>query len=125
MAEHHTSRSNFVKLTMPKQGLAPKRIITDKLCSYGAARRYILPGVAHRSHQGLNNRAENSHVPLRKRERMMQGFRSVCGLQRFISVFSAVRNLFVPPHHKRSAPATHIHRTRAMAQWKAVAGTIV
>ena len=125
MAEHHTSRSNFVKLTMPKQGLAPKRIITDKLCSYGAARRYILPGVEHRSHKGLNNRAENSHVSLRKRERMMQGFRSVGGLQRFISVFSAVRNLFVPPHHKRLAPATHIHRTRAMAQWKAVAGTIV
>ncbi|MBY5606457.1 DDE-type integrase/transposase/recombinase, partial [Rhizobium leguminosarum] len=59
----------------------------------------------HRSHKGLNNRAENSHVPLRKRERMMQGFRSVGGLQRFISVFSAVRNLFVAPHLRHSAPA--------------------
>jgi putative transposase len=49
-----------------------------------------------------------------------QGFRSVGGLQRFISVFSAVRNLFVPPHQKRSALATHIHRIRAMAQWEAV-----
>ena len=56
---------------------------------------------------------------------MMQGFRSVGGLQRFISVFSAVRNLFVAPHHKRSALAVHIHRIRAMAQWKAVAGANV
>lgn len=54
-------------------------------------------------------------MPLRKRERMMQG-------QRFISVFSAVRNLFVAPHQKSTALATYIHRVRAMAQWKAVTG---
>jgi putative transposase len=107
---------------LKKQGLTPKRFVTDKLRSYGAARRDVMPAVEHRSHKGLNNRAENSHVPLRKRERMMQGFRSVGGLQRFISVFSAVRNLFVAPHQKRSALATHIHRIRAMAQWKAVTG---
>ncbi|TBA53749.1 IS6 family transposase, partial [Rhizobium ruizarguesonis] len=83
---------------LKKQGLSPKRIVTDKLRSYGAAKRDVMSGVEHRSHKGLNNRAENSHVPLRKRERMMQGFRSVGGLQRFISVFSAVRNLFVAPH---------------------------
>jgi putative transposase len=51
---------------------------------------------------------------------MMQGFRSVGGVQRFVSIFSAVRNLFVAPHQIRSALATHIHRIRAMAQWKAV-----
>jgi putative transposase len=62
---------------MKKQGIAPKRIITDKLSSYGAARRRVLPRVEHRSQKGLNNRAENSHLPLRKRERVMQGFRSV------------------------------------------------
>ncbi|RVN78262.1 IS6 family transposase [Sinorhizobium meliloti] len=106
---------------LKKQGLSPKRIITDKLRSYGAAKRDVMPAVEHRSHKGLNNRAENSHVPLRKRERMMQGFRSVGGLQRFISVFSAVRNLFVAPHQRHSALATHIHRIRAMAQWKAAA----
>ncbi|MBY5364774.1 DDE-type integrase/transposase/recombinase, partial [Rhizobium leguminosarum] len=92
--------------------------------SYGAAKRDVMPGVEHRSHKGLNNRAENSHVPLRKRERMMQGFLSVGGLQRFISVFSAVRNLFVAPHQRHSAPATHIHRIRAMAHWKAVTAAI-
>ncbi|TBE74173.1 IS6 family transposase (plasmid) [Rhizobium ruizarguesonis] len=109
---------------LKKQGLSPKRIVTDKLRSYGAAKRDVMSGVEHRSHKGLNNRAENSHVPLRKRERMMQGFRSVGGLQRFISVFSAVRNLFVAPHQRHSAPATHIHRIRAMAQWKAVTAAI-
>jgi putative transposase len=46
------------------QGLAPKRMITDKLRSYGAARREVMPDVEHRSHKGLNNRAENSHLPL-------------------------------------------------------------
>lgn len=109
---------------LKKQGMPPKRIVGDKLRSYGAARRNIIPTVEHRSHKGLNNRAENSHLPLRKRERIMQGFRSAGGLQRFIATFSAIRNLFVSPRHKRSALATHIHRVRAMAHWKAVTGAV-
>jgi len=107
---------------LKKQGCPPRRMITDKLGSYAAARRQIMPAIEHRSHKRLNNRAENSHVPLRKRERMMQGFRSPGGLQRFIAVFSAVRNIFVPPRSHRSALATHMHRLNAMAHWKAVAG---
>jgi putative transposase len=67
---------------------------------------------------------ENSHVPLRKRERMMQGFRSSGGLQRFISVFSAVRDLFVSPHSKRSALQNRVHRIQATAEWKAAAGAM-
>jgi putative transposase len=90
-------------------------MITDKLRSYAAARRQVMPAIEHRSHKVLNNRAENSHVPLRKRERMMQGCRSPVGLQRFITVFSAVRNLFVPPRSHCSALATHMHRLNAMA----------
>ena len=80
-----------------------------------------MPLVEHRAHKGLNNRAENSHVPLRKRERMMQGFRSVGGLQQYVCVFFAVRNLFVPPRTRRSALATHLHRVTAMAEWKGAA----
>lgn len=105
------------------KGRVPKRIVTDKLRSYGAARRQIMPTVEHRSHKGLNNRAENSHLPLRKRERLVQWFRSPGALQRFTSVFSAVRNLFVPPRSKRSAIPVHLHRLRAIAHWKAVTGT--
>lgn len=67
---------------MKRQERAPKRFITDKLRSYGAAKREIAPCVEQRSHKGLNNRAENSHLPFRKRERAMPGFLSlleVCG----------------------------------------------
>lgn len=53
---------------LKKQGLKPKRIVTDQLRSYSAARRAVMPAVEQRSHKGLNNRAENSHLPLRKRE---------------------------------------------------------
>ena len=103
-----------------KQGRRPKRIVTDKLGSYAAAKRTVMPNVEHRSHKGLNNRAENSHVPIRMRERAMQGFRSWPELQRFVSTFSAVRNHFVPPRSHRSALSTHIHRLKAMAEWKSV-----
>ena len=108
---------------MKKQGCLPKRIVTDKLRSYGAARRQVMPTVEHRSHKGLNNRAENAHLPLRKRERIMQRFRSPGSLQRFVSVFSAIRNLFVPARSKHSAIAVHLHRLAAMAHWKAVTAT--
>lgn len=103
-----------------KQGIAPKRIITDKLGSYDAAKKQVMPKVEHRSHKGLNNRAENSHVPLRKRERIVQHFRSARALQRFVSIFSAFRNLFVPPRSSRSALGIHLHRINAFAQWKAI-----
>jgi putative transposase len=111
----------LLKRLLHKQGCCPRRMVTDKLGSYAAARRKIMSSVEHRSHKGLNNRAENSHVPLRKRERVMQGFRSWRGLQRFVDVFSAVRNLFVPPRPcRRSAVTIHLHRLRAMAEWKSV-----
>jgi putative transposase len=111
----------LLRRLLKKQGCPPRRMVTDKLGSYAAARRQIMPAVEHRSHKGLNNRAENSHLPLRRREQAMQGFRSTGGLQRFVSVFSAVRNLFVPPRSRRSALSTHLHRLDAMAEWKSAA----
>jgi putative transposase len=104
---------------LKKQGMPPKRMITDQLRS-GAAKRQVMPNVEHRSHKGLNNRAENSHLPLRKRERTRQGFRSVGSLQHFVSIFSAVRNLFVPSQTNRSAAQIRTHRRQAMAAWEAV-----
>jgi len=105
---------------LKKQGLAPKRMITDKLRSYRAAKRQVMPDVEYRAHKGLNNRAENSHVPPHKRERTMQGFRSPGSLQRFVSIFSSFRNLFVPAHSKRSPFQIHLHRLNVTAEWKAV-----
>ncbi|QDH26098.1 IS6 family transposase (plasmid) [Neokomagataea tanensis] len=85
-----------------------------------AAKRKLRLSVRHLSHKELNNRAENSHLPLRKRERIMQRFRSPGGCQRFVSVFSVVRNLFVPPAANANALTRHIHRLQAFAQWKTV-----
>ena len=105
----------LLKRLLTKQGCAPRCMITDKLGSYAAARRQILPTIEHRSHKGLNNRAENSHLPLRRRERAMQGFRSPGGLQRFVTVFSAVRNHFVPtPPLRPCHPCASSQRHGAM-----------
>jgi putative transposase len=117
--------ARLLRRLLNKQGVAPKRIVTDKLGSYAAARKKIMPAVEHRSHKRLNNRAENSHLPFRRRERAMQGFRSPGGLQRFVGVFSAVRNHFVPPRSRRSALSIHLHRLRAIAEWRLVAGLAV
>jgi putative transposase len=72
----------LLRRLLKKQGCPPRRMITDKLGSYATAGRQIMPRTEHRSHKGLNNRAENSHLPLRRRERLMQGLRSPGGLLR-------------------------------------------
>jgi putative transposase len=66
----------LLRKLLKKQGIAPRVMITDKLASYGSAKREIMPGVEHRQHKGLNNRAENSHQPTRRRERVMKRFKS-------------------------------------------------
>lgn len=116
----HAAKRLLRKL-MKCHGL-PKRMITDKLRSYGAAKRELTPGLEHRSHKGLNNRAENSHLPFRKRERCMQGFRSASGLQRYVACHSAVRNHFSVPARRRSANRIRYHRMEAFDMWKAAAG---
>ena len=78
-------------------GRKPRVIITDKLRSYGAAKRVVMPGVAHRQHRYLNNRAENSHQPTRERERRMRRFKSARHAQRFIEVHGIVASHFRPP----------------------------
>lgn len=100
-------------------GFIPKRIITDKLRSYGAAKREVAPGLDHWSHKGLNNRGENSHLPFRKRERAMQGHRSPGGLQRFVATYSAIRNCFCVPVRRRSALTIRYHRLEAFDAWNA------
>jgi hypothetical protein len=72
----------------------PRVLVTDKLKSYIAAKREIMRGVEHRQHKGPNNRAENSHQPIRRRERIMKWFKSPRQVQRFFSVHDQVANLF-------------------------------
>ena len=76
----------FRKLLKPV-GFSPRVIITDKLKSYGAAKKKLLKGVEHRQHKGLNNRAENFHRPTRVRERRMGRFKSPGHAQRFLFAF--------------------------------------
>jgi putative transposase len=81
----------------------PRVIITDKLRSYGAAKREILPGVEHRQHKGLNHRAENSHQPTRLREKKMRRFTSAKQAQRFLSAFGPISGHFQLRRHRLSA----------------------
>ena len=96
----------------------PEHIVTDKLRSYGAAMKEI--GNADRQLTGrwLNNRAENSHLPFRRRERAMQRFRSMRSLQKFAAVHSSVFNHF---NQQRSLSSRHIfkqNRSVALAEWR-------
>lgn len=103
------------------QRAAPRVMITDKLRSYDAAKREIMPGVEHRSHKGLNNRAENSHQPIRRRERIMKRFKSARHLQRFASIHDPIANLFHIPRH--DIPSDHHRELRAVAMqaWRHIA----
>src|ERR1700751_5526533 len=74
------------KKPLKKQMRPPRVMITDKLASYGAAKREVMPSIEHRQHKGLNNRAENSHQPTRRRERIMKRFKSPRQVQRFLSI---------------------------------------
>lgn len=107
---------------MKRTGLVPKRIVTDKLRSYGAAKREVAPGLDHWSHKGLNNRAENSHLPFRKRERTMHGYRSPGALQRFVSIHSVIRNSFSVPARRRKALTIRYHRMEAIDAWRSATG---
>ncbi|MER6409316.1 IS6 family transposase [Streptomyces viridosporus] len=93
----------FFRRLLKGIGAVPRVIVTDKLRSYRAAHREVMPSVEHCSHKGLNNRAENSHQPTRQRERAMKGFRSVGGAQRFLAAFSGISPHFRPRRHRMTA----------------------
>jgi putative transposase len=84
----------LLRKLLKKQGVVPRVMITDKLASYAAVTRAVMPDVEHRQHRGLNNRAENSHQPTRRRERIMKRFKLAGQAQRFLSVHDQVSNLF-------------------------------
>ncbi len=111
LIQRRRDRSAAVKLMrklLRKQGFAPSRVTTEKLRSYGAAFRHL--GLSCDHEQGLreNNRAENSHQVVRRRERKMQRFKSAGSAQRFLSVHAAVHNSFNLQRHY----ATTIHKSQ-------------
>jgi putative transposase len=111
----------LLRKLLKKQRIAPRVMITDKLASYAAAKRKVIPGVEHRQHKGLNNRAENSHQPTRRRERIMKRFKSAGQAQRFLSAHDQVANLFRRPTNT-SAAAHRVSRSRALLVWNELTG---
>jgi putative transposase len=111
----------FRKL-LKKQGRTPRVLITDKLKSYAAAKREIAPGVEHRQHKGLNNRAENSHQPTRRRERIMKRFKSPRQVQRFFSIHDQVANVFSRRPNQDTVAKFHSARNQASDTWVEVTG---
>lgn len=89
----------FFRKLLKAQGFALKVLVTDKLKSYSAAKRELLPNTEHRQHRGLHNRAENSHRPTRIRERRMGRFKSPGHAQQFLSPFEFIREHFHPKQH--------------------------
>jgi putative transposase len=96
----------------------PRVIITDKLKSYRAAKQELLPGLEHRQHRYLNNRAENSHQPTRQRERHMQGFKSPGHAQRFLAAYGLIAQHFRPRRHRLSAADYRQEMRRRFATWQ-------
>lgn len=107
----------FLKKTMRRHG-SPKTLVTDKLRSYGAAMKVI--GNADRQETGrwLNNRAENSHLLFRRRERAMQRFRSMRSLQKFAAVHASISNHFNQERSLYSRANFKLNRTAALAEWR-------
>jgi putative transposase len=88
-------------------------LITGTLRSYADAKREIMPGVEHRPHKGLNNRAENSHQPTRRRERIMKRFRSPRQVQRFLSTHDQIASVFSRRPSQDTAARFHSARSQA------------
>jgi putative transposase len=96
----------------------PRVLVTDKLRSYGVAQRELLPDVEHRQSRYLNNRAENSHRPTRRRERQMQRFKSPRQAQRFLSAHAVIYGHFHPRRHRMTARTYRFARTAAFRVWQ-------
>jgi putative transposase len=111
----------FFRKLLKGMRYAPRVLITDKLKSYAAAKVQIMPGVEHRQHKGLNNRAELSHQPTRQRERQMLHYKSPRHVPRFLSAHAPINNVFRCQRNRLSARQYRHVRTQAFSFWDEVA----
>ena len=109
----------LMRKLLRKLGFAPKLLTTDKLGSYGAAFRHLGLTGPHEQRLRANNRAENSHQPVRRRERKMQRFKSAGSAQRFLSIHAAIHNTFNLQRHLIPRSTLRAFRAEAAAQWQA------
>ena len=108
----------LMRKLLKKQGVAPATIVTDKLGSYSSALRELGVARQHDAARWKNNRAENSHQPLRQRERRMKRFKSPGSAQRFLSIHAAVYNVFNIQRHLTSRRTLRAFRDQAMLTWR-------
>jgi putative transposase len=113
-----TAAKRFFKHLLRGLQYTPWRLITDGLRSYGVAQRAILPDVRHRTSRYLNNRADNSHRPTRRRERQMQRFKSDSQAQRFLSTHAILYGHFRPRCHLMAAAVYRCARAKAFQIWR-------
>jgi transposase-like protein len=113
----------LMRKLLRKQAFAPKMVVTDKLRSYGAAFHHLRLTCYHEQGLRKNNRAENSHQVVRRRERKMQRFKSAASAQRFLSMHAAVHNTFNLQRHLISRSTLRIFRGEAAAQWQSAIAT--
>ncbi|MHA1165516.1 MAG: DDE-type integrase/transposase/recombinase, partial [Alphaproteobacteria bacterium] len=107
----------LMKKLLKKQGFVPTKVVTDKLPSYGAALSDLGLSKRHDFGGRKNNRAENSHLLVRQRERRMQGFKSAGSAQRSLSTHAALYNIFYTQRHLISRKTLRQLRDEAMEQW--------
>jgi putative transposase len=100
----------------------PRAIVADRLARYAAARKDLIPSVAHNRGRLLNNRTENSHQPTRERERFMRRFQSMKQAQRFPTVHAQVSNHFRPGRHSMRACHYRTMTARPFASWSEITG---
>ncbi|MEP2529952.1 IS6 family transposase, partial [Shimia sp.] len=108
---------NFLKKAMKRYG-QPEVVVTDKLRSYGAAMKVIGNAMKQETGRWKNNRAENSHLPFRRRERAMHRFRQMRSLQKFVSVHASVFNHFNQERSVSRRCHFKLNRTTALAEWR-------
>ena len=112
-------RSYWLQRAVDQHGVVLEEILQSR-----RDKREVALGLDHWSNKALKNRAENSHVPFKKRERVMQGFRSPGGLQRFVSMQSATQNSFAVPARRRSTHTIRDHRLDTFEAWKSAANVV-
>ena len=111
----------LMRVLFKRQGFVPKWIVTDKLGSYSSALNQLGLVQHHERGKHKNNRAENSHQPVRRRERKMQRFESAGAAQRFLAVDAAVYNHFNTQRHLVPRKSHRLFRLAAIASWRHVA----